>query len=107
MEDDFKNGRPEWEKVGAQFVENVVPYENMKLRLLNAGHTVLGMLGALHGYKTIDQAALDGDFSFFLKEFMDKEVTPILGDLGGIDLEKYKKSLIDRFQNIYIRNNFV
>ncbi len=104
IEDNFKNGRPLWEKAGAQFVENVVPYENMKLRLLNAGHTVLGMLGALHGYKTIDQAALDNDFSTFLKSFMDEEVTPILGNLGGIDLEQYKKSLIARFQNIYIKD---
>jgi mannitol 2-dehydrogenase len=104
IEDNFAAGRPEWEKVGAQFVENVVPYENMKLRLLNAGHSVLGMLGALHGYKTIDEAACDEDFSYFLKAFMDKEVSPTLGDLGGINLEKYKLSLIERFQNIYIKD---
>ena len=104
IEDDFANGRPEWEKVGAQFVKNVVPYENMKLRLLNAGHTVLGMLGALHGYNTIDEAARDTDFSVFLKSFMDNEVSPILGDLGGIDLESYKKSLFSRFQNVYMKD---
>ncbi|MGQ8336235.1 mannitol dehydrogenase family protein [Sunxiuqinia sp. A32] len=104
IEDQFITGRPEWEKVGAQFVENVIPFENMKLRLLNAGHTVLGMLGALHGYKTIDEAAHDKDFQFFLKAFMNEEVTPTLGNLGNIDLNKYKKSLIDRFQNIYIKD---
>lgn len=104
IEDKFAVGRPEWEKVGAQFVENVIPFENMKLRLLNAGHTVLGMLGALHGYKTIDEAAHDEDFSVFLKAFMDEEVTPILGDLGGIDLDQYKISLIKRFQNVYIKD---
>ncbi len=104
IEDDFAAGRPEWEKVGAQFVENVVPFENMKLRLLNAGHSVLGMLGALHGYNTIDEAARDEDFSFFLKAFMDNEATPTLGDLGDINLEKYKMSLIERFQNIYIKD---
>ncbi|MGQ1891064.1 mannitol dehydrogenase family protein [Thermophagus sp. OGC60D27] len=104
IEDRFMAGRPAWEKVGAQFVENVVPFENMKLRLLNAGHTVLGMLGALHGYKTIDQAARDEDFCTFLKAFMDEEVSPTLGDLGGIDLEKYKASLIERFRNIHIKD---
>ncbi|MDB4584427.1 mannitol dehydrogenase family protein, partial [Draconibacterium sp.] len=104
IEDDFTAGRPEWEKVGVQFVENVVPFENMKLRLLNAGHSVLGMLGALHGYKTIDEAASDEDFNFFLKAFMDKEATPTLGDLGDINLDKYKASLIERFQNIYIKD---
>ncbi|MRT94504.1 mannitol dehydrogenase family protein [Ancylomarina sp. 16SWW S1-10-2] len=104
VEDDFAAGRPKWEKVGAQFVENVVPFENMKLRLLNAGHTVLGMLGALHGYKTIDESAHDEDFSVFLKAFMDEEVTPILGDLGDINLDQYKMSLIKRFKNVYIKD---
>lgn len=104
IEDKFANGRPEWEKVGAQFTDNVVPFENMKLRLLNAGHTVLGMLGALHGYKTIDEAARDKDFNIFLKAFMDEEATPTLGNLGNINLEQYKMSLIERFQNIYIKD---
>nr|WP_321410506.1 mannitol dehydrogenase family protein [uncultured Carboxylicivirga sp.] len=104
IEDEFKGGRPAWEKVGAQFVKNVVPFENMKLRLLNAGHSVLGMLGALHGYKTIDEAARDEDFKVFLRAFMDEEATPTLGDLGDINLEKYKDSLIERFQNIYIKD---
>ncbi|MGQ1948051.1 mannitol dehydrogenase family protein [Geofilum sp. OHC36d9] len=104
IEDDFVAGRPEWEKVGAQFVKDVVPYENMKLRLLNAGHSVLGMLGALHGYDTIDEAARDADFNAFLRSFMDVEVSPTLGNLGGIDLDSYKKSLIARFQNIYMKD---
>jgi mannitol 2-dehydrogenase len=104
IEDSFSTGRPEWEKVGVQFVDNVVPFENMKLRLLNAGHSVLGILGALHGYRTIDQAARDEDFSHFLKAFMDKEASPTLGDLGDIDLEAYKRSLLDRFQNIHIKD---
>ncbi len=104
IEDDFIAGRPEWEKVGAQFVENVVPFENMKLRLLNAGHSVLGTLGALHGYLTIDEAARDEDFKVFLRAYMDNEASPTLGDLGDIDLEKYKDSLIERFQNIHIKD---
>lgn len=104
IEDEFSAGRPAWEKVGAQFVDDVIPFENMKLRLLNAGHTVLGMLGALHGYKTIDEAAKDEEFHIFLRAFMDFEVTPTLGELGGIDLEAYKDSLIERFQNIYIKD---
>lgn len=104
IEDDFIAGRPEWERVGAQFVENVVPFENMKLRLLNAGHSVLGMLGALHGYKTIDEAARDEDLKTFLRTFMDEEASPTLGNLGDINLERYKDSLIERFQNIYIKD---
>lgn len=104
IEDNFKAGRPAWEKVGAQFVDDVVPFENMKLRLLNAGHSVLGILGAIHGYKTIDEVACDEVFGKFLRNFMDFEASPTLGDLGTIDLEKYKDDLEKRFKNFYIKD---
>ena len=104
IEDDFAAGRPAWETVGAQFVENVAPYEKMKLSLLNAGHSVLGILGALIGYDTIDEAVNDQNIRTFLNSYMDTEVTPILSDLEGINLKKYKLSLIQRFGNIYIKD---
>ena len=104
IEDDFIAGRPAWETVGAQFVEDVVPYEKMKLSLLNAGHSVLGILGALIGYNTIDECVHNKAIRTFLNSYMDKEVTPILGDLEGIDLYKYKQSLLQRFGNIYIKD---
>ncbi len=49
-EDNYSNGRPDWESVGVQFVPDVSPFEKMKIRLLNAGHSLLGFTGALHGY---------------------------------------------------------
>lgn len=104
IEDDFIFGRPTWETVGVQFAKNVTPYEKMKLSLLNAGHSVLGILGALIGYNTIDEAANDNDLSVFLKSYMDNEVSSVLDNLEGVDLEKYKLSLIERFKNINIKD---
>ena len=104
IEDDFIDGRPAWETVGAQFVEDVLPYEKMKLSLLNAGHSVLGILGALVGYDTIDEAVNNQNIRTFLNNYMDTEVTPILGDLEGINLTTYKQSLLQRFGNIYIKD---
>lgn len=104
IEDDFVAGRPAWETVGAQFVEDVVPYEKMKLSLLNAGHSVLGILGSLYGYSTIDEAASNADISSFLRIYMGNEVTPTLGDLEGVDLKNYKFSLLQRFGNTYIKD---
>ncbi|AEH02344.1 mannitol dehydrogenase family protein [Lacinutrix sp. 5H-3-7-4] len=104
IEDHFIAGRPAWENVGAQFVEDVVPYEKMKLSLLNAGHSVLGILGALMGYNTIDEAVNNPNIRLFLKHYMDEEVTPTLGDLEGVDLDAYKKSLLERFGNINIKD---
>lgn len=104
IEDNFIEGRPNWEDVGAQFVKNVAPYEVMKLSLLNAGHSVLGVLGALVGYNTIDEVVNDKAIKTFLASFMDKEVIPVLNGLEGVDLVSYKKSLIERFGNINIKD---
>ncbi|MDQ8182937.1 mannitol dehydrogenase family protein [Pelagicoccus sp. SDUM812005] len=105
IEDTFSAGRPQWESVGAQFVKDVSPYETMKLRLLNAGHSVLGMLGSLHGHKTIDGCIADPLFKAYLRRFMDFEVTPVLDPVQGIDLDKYKDSLIERFGNPNIKDS--
>lgn len=105
IEDNFSNGRPPLEKVGVQFVPDVTPYEKMKIRLLNAGHSVLGITGALHGHPTIDACMKDVVFAKFVRQFMDKEATPILGEVEGIDVEKYKDTLEVRFANPNIKDS--
>ena len=105
VEDNFSNGRPSLEKLGVQFVSDVTPYEKMKIRLLNAGHSVLGIPGALHGHATINACMEDEVFATFMRQFMDKEVTPILDAVEGIDLEKYKDSLEERFSNPNIKDS--
>ena len=105
VEDKFSNGRPDFEKVDVQFVPDVVPYEKMKLRLLNAGHSVLGLLGAIHGHPTINACVEDELFANYLRAFLDQEATPILGNIEGIDLEDYKNSLLERFANPNIKDS--
>ncbi len=105
IEDQFSNGRPEWEAVGAQFVSDVTPYEKMKLRLLNAGHSVLGLLGSVYGYQTIDECVADPLFATFLRSFLDHEATPVLDAVAGIDVEAYKDTLIERFGNPNIKDS--
>jgi len=105
IEDKFTCGRPALEKVGVQFVKDVTPYEKMKLRLLNAGHSVLGILGALHGHKTINDCMADPVFAKFMRKFMDLEATPTLSSLKGIDLDKYKDTLAQRFANPNIKDS--
>ena len=105
VEDKFSNGRPAFEKVGVQFVPDVGPYEKMKLRLLNAGHSVVGLLGALHGHPTINACMEDQTFKTYLRAFLDQEATPILGHIEGIDLEDYKDSLLARFANPNIKDS--
>jgi len=77
----------------------------MKLRLLNAGHSVLGILGALHGHQTINDCMADPVFAQFMRKFMDQEATPTLPPLTGIDLNLYKDTLEQRFANPNIKDS--
>ena len=104
IEDDFSNGRPPLEKLGVHIVADVTPYEKMKIRLLNSGHSVLGIPGALHGYQTINACMEDPLFASFMRAFMDKEVSPLLDKVDGIDLTAYKNSLEERFANPNIKD---
>ncbi len=103
-EDRYSNGRPEWESAGVKFVNDVAPYEKMKIRLLNAGHSLLGFTGALYGYTYIHETVNNKLFADLLRKFMDTEVTPVLDEVPGIDLDKYKDNLIERFGNQNIRD---
>lgn len=104
VEDKFSMGRPPLEKVGVQFVQDVSPYEKMKIRLLNAGHSVLGITGALHGHPTINACMEDTVFSGFMRKFMDIEASPVLDAVEGVDLDDYKNSLEERFSNPNIKD---
>jgi mannitol 2-dehydrogenase len=104
LEDDFPLGRPAYETVGAQLVDDVEPYELMKLRLLNASHQAVGYFGYLAGYRLVHEAAQDPLFARFLLDYMNLEATPTLEPVPGIDLDEYKQTLIERFSNGEVRD---
>ncbi|MCW2848245.1 MAG: Mannitol dehydrogenase domain protein [Marmoricola sp.] len=104
LEDSFPLGRPEFERVGVQVVEDVGPYELMKLRLLNASHQALCYLGYLSGYRYAHEVCSDELFTDFLLGYMDHEATPTLEPVPGVDLEDYKHQLIERFANPEIKD---
>ncbi|MBM6593261.1 mannitol dehydrogenase family protein [Microvirga pudoricolor] len=99
IEDDFPQGRPAWERVGAEFVADVEPYEHMKLRLLNGSHSTLAYLGYLAGYETVSDTMADPAFERLVQGLMDEEVTSTLHMPPGADLDSYKRALIERFKN--------
>ncbi|WP_026535561.1 mannitol dehydrogenase family protein [Arthrobacter sp. H14] len=104
LEDKFSLGRPPFEEVGVQIVDDVEPYELMKLRLLNASHQGLCYFGYLAGYRFAHEVCQDRLFARFLLEYMTHEGQPTLAPVPGIDLEDYKQTLIERFSNPHIRD---
>lgn len=99
IEDNFIVGRPAWEKVGAEFTDDVTAYENMKLSLLNASHTLLSYPSFLSGYRKVDDAMHDECIAKFVRTFMDVDITPYVPAPGNTNLELYKQTLIERFGN--------
>ena len=78
LEDHFPLGRPPFEKAGVQLVKDVVPYELMKLRLLNASHQALTYFGYLSGYRFAHEVTQDPLFETFLLNYMEHEGSPTL-----------------------------
>jgi mannitol 2-dehydrogenase len=107
LEDDFSDGRPPFEEAGVLLVDDVTPYELMKLRLLNASHQCLCYFAYLAGYRLVHDAARDPLFAEFLLEYMDSEGTPTLKPVPGIDLPDYKRTLIERFANPGVKDTIV
>jgi mannitol 2-dehydrogenase len=104
LEDSFTSPRPRYEQAGVQVVDDVEPYELMKLRLLNGSHQGLGYFGRLCGYELVHEAAQDPLFQAFIRGYMDNEAEPTLDPVPGVDLEEYKRTLIERFSNPEIRD---
>jgi mannitol 2-dehydrogenase len=104
LEDDFADGRPPLERAGVLLVDDVAPYELMKLRLLNAGHQCLAYFAHLCGFEFVHEAARDPLFADFLLSYFESEAIPTLPPVPGIDLHDYSRTLIERFTNPGVRD---
>lgn len=104
VEDDFPAGRPPFEKAGVQLVDDVEPYELMKLRLLNAGHQALAYFGYLKGYRLVHDAVNDPDIQTLLRRYMAEEAQPTLRPVPGVDVAEYQNTLIERFTNAEVKD---
>ena len=98
IDDRFPSGRPAWEAGGALFVENVRPYEAMKLRMLNGAHSMLAYAGFLSGRRYVrDTVGPEGFTPLIERHFRAASAT--LPRLSGIDLSAYARQLLSRFAN--------
>ena len=105
VEDHFVDGlRPDFGAVGVELVENVTPYEHMKLRCLNGTHSSLAYLGYLAGHETIAATVADPVFARFCKHLWNAEIMPGLKAPPGVSLGDYTAALFTRYANPAIRH---
>jgi D-arabinitol 4-dehydrogenase len=107
IEDNFCAGRPAWEKVGVEMVASVAPYEEAKIRLLNAAHSCIAWAGTLVGYQYIHEGTHDAAIRKFAFDYATDDVIPVLNmpnNPSPIDLPAYRDVVLDRFGNPAIRD---
>ncbi|WP_371224586.1 mannitol dehydrogenase family protein [Roseovarius sp. 2305UL8-3] len=104
MEDNFPLGRPQLEKVGVQFTEDILSYETMKLRLLNAGHAAISYPSALLNIDCVHEAMADPDIAGWLMKLMSEDVIPVLSPIEGVDYQTYLNTCVTRFSNPEVRD---
>lgn len=98
IEDQFPLGRPRWERFGVTMVEDVRPFEEMKLRLLNGAHSAMAYLGLLVGRASVAEAFNDPDIRTFINGLWE-EAIPTLPREAGLEPDKYTAALAERFSN--------
>jgi fructuronate reductase len=92
-------GRPPWEQVGAQLVQDVATFEDAKLCILNGCHSTLAYSGFLCGIEYIWQVMAREPFQELGKILLECDVLPVLAAPEGVDLEKYARTVLGRFEN--------
>lgn len=100
---DFPAGRPRWEDAGAIFVEDIEPYENRKLWLLNGAHSMLAYAGQLRGHTTVAEALRDPVCLQSIEAFWDEASAHLHG--RELRIPEYRRALLDRFGNSRIAHH--
>ena len=99
IEDNFAGAKPPLAAVGVEVIDNVIPYEEAKIRILNASHISISCQAVLKGIKYFDQAITEPKLSDFYDRFIYEETIPALGDNSPVDLVNYAKLIKHRFSN--------
>jgi fructuronate reductase len=99
IEDRFVAGRPSWDKVGAELVSDVAPYETAKLRMLNGAHSALAYLGLSRRHVFVHEAVADADIRSLVERLIRQEAATSLIPAQGQDLAVYASALLERFAN--------
>lgn len=98
IEDHFPQGSPAWEAGGAVFVEDVEPYERMKLRMLNGAHSMMAYAGFLAGQEFVRDVMADPDLAALVADHL-AAAAGTLAPLPGVDVAEYARQLQERFRN--------
>ncbi len=99
IEDKFCAGRPQWERVGATFTDDVHGFEKAKIRILNGGGQILGAAGELLGLTYVAEAMADQRVNPYFRRCEERDVLPMVADVPGYSAKSYLDMVETRFSN--------
>ena len=99
---DFPGGRPAWEAVGARFVDDVGPFEQRKLWLLNGAHSVMAYGASVLGHRTVAEAITDPRVRAWVEQWWEAASRHL--SLPPDEVSGYREALVERFSNGSIRH---
>lgn len=86
---------------GVVLTDDITPFRERKVRVLNGGHTLLASLGLLIGRQTVREAVEDELLGAYLRNVLYEEIVPSLTVPDG---EKFAGEVLDRFANPFLRH---
>jgi fructuronate reductase len=98
----FPGGRPGWDAAGARFVDDVRPFEQRKLWLLNGSHSLMAYAASTLGHETVAEAIADPQVLAWVEQWWDAAARHL--SLPAADVDSYRKALLDRYGNPSIRH---
>lgn len=104
IENRFAGRIPRWDLVGASFVDDVTPFEHLKMRVLNGAQTTLSYLGVFAGHEHTSDDMADPLLSTFVRRMLLEETLPTLDPVAGIACEDYLEQSLGRLRNTAIRH---
>lgn len=99
---DFPSGRPRWQDCGATFAEDVLPFEQRKIWLLNGAHSLLAYAGSIIGHATVADAVASRTCMEWLTQWW-TEASRHLSQPPA-DIASYQAALLARFRNARMRD---
>ncbi|MER8807000.1 mannitol dehydrogenase family protein [Mesorhizobium australicum] len=104
IEKKFAGRMPGWDLAGATFVDDVTPFEHLKMRVLNGAQTTLATLGVLAGLEHTSDAIADPLLSLFVRRMLVEQTLPTLMPVAGMNPSAYVEQSLDRLKNTAIRH---
>lgn len=89
-----------------KIVEDIKPYKERKVAILNGAHTALVPVAYLAGLDTVGESMNDPQILSYIKATIFDEIIPVL-DLPHQELVDFANSVISRFKNPFIEHQLM